>query len=175
MFERKDLRLKDYDYASPGMYFVTICTYGRVERLSKIVGETLRGLPHAIVRYSRFGKVVDFRWRQIEKRFDNVSVGEYVIMPNHVHGIIEIHGRVTRGRPRRVSPTSLFDVLYWFKSITTSDYVHGVQQGSFDRFDKRLWQRSYYDHIIRNNEDLIRIMKYIHENPSKWHDDEYYT
>ena len=174
MFIRKAPRLDTWDYASPGLYFVTIVTQDRIHRFG-YVRAGLRAGPAPHVVLSRAGEVIDFRLRQIELRFKDVSLDEYVIMPNHMHAIVRIHEHANAGPARRPAPTrvALPDVMYWFKSITTNDYRRGVLRGSFAPYNKRLWQRSYHDHIIRDDEDLNRIRQYILDNPAKWDEDEY--
>jgi len=103
-------------------------------------------------------------------------------MPNHFHGIINIVGVTLRDRPlpdntnnklgqsHRIAPT-LGDIVNWFKTMTTNQYTHGVKQNGWHPFYGRLWQRNYYEHIIRNEDELNRFCQYIAENPANWQTD----
>ena len=163
--KRKHPRLKEYDYSQNGCYFVTICTEKRVQILSKIVG---RGLAPAEreydVRLTRYGEIAKQQLFDLEKRFENVVVDYYCIMPNHIHAIIMINETAAASH----RPT-LNDVVCSFKSMATrlinkSDNIVG----------RKVFQSSYYEHIIRNERDLFEIRKYIENNPIKWETDEYY-
>jgi putative transposase len=95
----------------------------------------------------------------IEPEFKNVQLDEFVIMPNHLHGII---GIVAAG------VATIGDIICAFKSQTTNDYIKNVRENNWKPFKKRLWQRNYYEHIIRNETELDKIRDYIKNNPSKW-------
>jgi len=136
-------------------------------------------------------------WNELPNKFPPIQTDEFIVMPNHIHGIIVItvgatlcgrptlRGRPmfptlrdrpnpvqsTNGRPHRGAPT-LGDFVNWFKTMTTNEYIRGVKQGRWARFDVRFWQRNYYDHIIRNDGDLLRCQQYILDNPLKWELDE---
>jgi REP element-mobilizing transposase RayT len=145
------------------------------------------------------GKMVDNKWKDLSNRFSFISHDEYIIMPNHIHGIIEIKNAVgaslvdapntqnmnlmnnspdiiknnyinDKGAGTGPTPTQygLSDVIGACKSITTHEYIIGVRNSNWPKFNKRLWQRNYYEHIIRNKSELSRIRKYIIENPQKW-------
>src|SRR3989338_4418844 len=154
---RKRLRLPDYDYSSEGAYFVTICTQNRQCLFSNITdGE---------IRLNEAGKMNQTRWQQLPQRFDNILLDEFIIMPNHVHGIIKIAEAGTRPAP------TLGAVIGVFKSITTHDYILNVQHHNWPPFPGKLWQRNYYEHIIRNESELNRIRQYILDNPINWDQD----
>lgn len=115
-------------------------------------------------------------------KFPSVRTDEYIIMPNHFHGIVNIVGAVLRGRPtpdnnkasgqsHRVAPT-LGDIVNWFKTMTTNQYIRGIKQNGWPAFVGKLWQRNYYEHIIRNEKELNHIRQYIAENPLNWRTDE---
>ena len=163
--KRKHPRLKEYDYSQNGCYFVTICTEKRVQILSKIVG---RGLAPAEMEYdirlSKYGAIAKQQLFELEERFENVVIDYYCIMPNHIHLIIAIDETAAASH----RPT-LNDIVCSFKSITTRlinkmDNVKG----------RKVFQPSYFEHIIRGEKDLFEIRKYIEENPVKWETDEYY-
>jgi REP-associated tyrosine transposase len=98
-------------------------------------------------------------------------------MPNHVHGIIVLVGagrsaHPERGQPQGIAPAiSLADVVHRFKTITTNRYIHGVKESGWPRFSGRFWQRNYYEHIIRNEEELARVREYVANNPLQWEND----
>ncbi len=164
MFERKSLRLKDWDYSSTGMYYVTVCTQGRKYRLGHVVDER--------VILSDEGKIVFDCWNNIPIHFDYVRIHEFVIMPNHMHGIIEIVDTPKNVGARHASPLlrkPLGTIVGSFKSAVTK-HINETRNSP----GHPVWQRSFHDHIIRNDEDLIRITKYIRENPAKWQYDEYF-
>jgi putative transposase len=175
--QRKFLRLRGYDYSQAGGYYVTIVTQGRVYLFGEIQ-ENEMVLNDA-------GKMVVKWWDELPGKFPSVTVDTYVVMPNHFHGIIFIHETVgaglvptqnfilptSTGMTTRVAPT-LGGIVGAFKSITTHEYVRGVKQSHWPRFIGKLWQRNYYEHIVRNEEDYERIFNYIESNPSNWAEDE---
>lgn len=177
--ERKSTRLSGYDYSKPGMYFVTMVTQGRDFRFWN-VGATPCGCPinsnrlhiRSCGRINDSGHMIQKWWEQIPDKFSNISIDEYIIMPNHFHGIIVINSNDSRGQPHGAAPTVIGDVINWFKTKTTNDYIRCVRLGIYPEFDRRLWQRNYYDHIIRDDEDLNRIKQYIIDNPANWEIDE---
>src|SRR5687767_6019043 len=172
---RRSIRLKDYDYSQKGAYYVTInaqnreCWFGDIVNREMVLNEA--------------GEMIDQQWNALPKMFLNIELDLYQIMPNHFHGIIVIVGATTRvahnlemksiyenGAGTRPAPT-LGDIIGAFKSITTNEYIKGVENKKWPRFDKRLWQRNYYEHVIRDEEDLNRIRNYIQSNPANWDED----
>ena len=168
---RKPLRLKEYDYSTPGYYFVTVCTHEKKCLFGQCVG-AIHESP--VTRLSPYGIVVNEVIQSIPARFRNVLVDKYVIMPNHVHLILKIveSGGLVRAiresplQPKRRSTYS--KVVGYFKATTSKEIHRRFQNGIV------LWQRGSYDHIIRNNEDYQRIWQYIDTNPLKWELDCYY-
>ncbi len=154
--KRKPTRLKNYDYSQNGYYFVTICTHNKQKILCDIVGEGLCALPS--IQLTPIGETVDKSIKYIDQNHQNVFVDKFVIMPNHVHLIIKI-GTGGHGDP----PLQMYDIIGNFKSFTTHEYKN------------TLWQRSFHDHIIRGENDYLKIWNYIDTNPSKWKDDCFYT
>ncbi len=143
--QRKGLRLKNFDYSSNGAYFVTICTYGKEKILCRLLPPEQEGdAPRQIL--SPIGKAVDEMIRRIP------GVDKYVIMPNHIHMIIMSDGA---GLP-------LSRKIQFFKSNLTR------------KLGRPIWQREYYDHVIRDECDYRVKWKYIDDNPVKWTDDDYY-
>ena len=114
-------------------------------------------------------------WNEIPKYYPGIVIDAFQIMPNHIHGIIKIVGAgpcacPNIGQPQGVAPTglSLPDVIHRFKTMTTKRYIDGVKHHGWPRFDGKLWQRNYWEHIIRNDDELNRIRQYIINNPAKW-------
>ena len=153
---RKPTRLKDYDYSNSGCYFVTICTYKREFLFSDIVGQ---GLAPALCRMTPLGTAARQELSDLKNRFENVSVHKYVIMPNHIHMIIEL-SETAGASPR---PT-LSDVICAYKSLT----VRSCRQIGFNG---KIWQSSFYDHIIRGQADYDKICEYMENDPLKWEED----
>jgi REP element-mobilizing transposase RayT len=150
---RKNIRLKNYDYSNAGCYFVTICIQNGHEMLGKVVGATVPGRPH--VELSELGNYVDCAITYYKKK-KKVTIDKYVIMPNHIHLIIVIQPETgDRGR----SP--LHYIIRNLKSYVT-------KKAGFSP-----WQKSFHDHIIRDEAEYRKIWRYIDENPAKWDEDEY--
>lgn len=106
-------------------------------------------------------------WEKLPAKFPTVQLDGFVIMPNHIHGVIEITVRVTlRGYP------NLGDVVDWYETMTTNAYINGVKNNQWGPFKERFWQRNYYEHVIRDGDDLNRVRQYIIDNPIKWDEDE---
>ena len=112
-------------------------------------------------------------------KFPSVETDEYVVMPNHIHGIVVIVGADLRVRPDPRAPmiegthtgVPLPRIVQWFKTMTTNEYIRGVKRYGWAPFQGRLWQRNYYEHVIRNEEDLEDIRQYIVGNPAQWPED----
>ena len=153
MKKRKPLRISEFDYRQNGAYFITLCTKKRVQCLGHVVGADAHIGPHTAL--TEWGKVVETFLLTIP------GLDAYVIMPNHVHMIVRIE---PEGGPMWASaPTqSLSDRIRSFKILVSKKI--GVS----------IWQRSFYDHVIRCEDDYLRIRQYIDGNPSKWAEDEYY-
>ena len=164
---RKSIRLQGYDYSQAGVYFVTIVTQGRTSLFGEIVdGE---------MRLNEAGKMVEKIWLSIPERFPSVELGAYMVMPNHFHGdLIILESGAIKGAGMNPAPTrpTLGQIIGAFKSITTHEYIQGVKKLGWPAFDKRIWQRNYYEHIIRNMEETDRIERYIESNPKRWADDD---
>lgn len=165
--KRKPIRLKKYDYSRNGAYFITICTKNRSHIFGEIVGATLCGRPN------RPDKMVEKWLFELENKFKNIEIDNYIIMPDHIHFILFNHG-VTNTVTGDHLGSPLPEIIDWFKTMTTNEYIRGVRKNLFPPFDKHLWQRSYHDHIIRNQKEYRTISKYIYENPAKWEEDCYF-
>jgi REP element-mobilizing transposase RayT len=135
------------------------------------------------MRLNNAGLMIKKWWQKVGGKFPSVQTDKYVVMPNHFHGIIKIVGAAPRGRPirdninnasgqlHRIVP-ALGDILNWFKTMTTNKYIRRVKQNGWPPFHEKLWQRNYYEHIIRNEKELNHIRQYIAENPVNWRTDE---
>jgi len=110
------------------------------------------------------GKMVEHQWLILPERFDNIRIDQYVVMPNHFHAILQIIA--PKGK-------ALGDILGAFSSIVTVEYIRGVKENNWRPSPKKLFQRNYWEHIIRNEEELLRIRNYIKNNPSKWENDRF--
>ncbi len=154
---RKKIRLKDYDYSQAGHYFITMCVKDRHELLGKVVGATVLGrpCPAPYVELTDIGRVVDAAIKYNDR--DNISIRQFVVMPNHIHMIIAIMALDTGDRGR--SPLQM--ILRNMKAYVT-------KQIGFS-----MWQKSYHDHIIRNEKEYYQIWQYIDENPTRWSEDCY--
>ena len=161
-FHRHSLRLKKYSYSMPGAYFITICTYRKENLLGQIIDGKLE--------LNVLGKMTEREWLKTFQIRKNIQLDEYVIMPNHFHGIIiladckgTMHPAPTYESFGKPIPGSIPTIIRMFKSAVT----RGIKQlGS--PFFYSIWQRNYYEHIIRNENELNCIRKYILENPLRW-------
>ena len=149
---RKPTRLRGFDYAQKRAYFVTVCTQERCEILAEICRGGALLLP--------IGKIVEQEICNLSQKY-GVVIDKYVIMPNHIHMILFLWGEECRN--------TLSDVLCALKSVTTKR-ANQVDECS----GRRIWQRSFHDHIIRDEKDYLKIWQYIDENPSKWEQDCFY-
>ena len=175
---RKSIRLQGYDYSQAGAYYVTIVTYQRDCLFGEIMNEEMF--------LNDFGKIADECWRAIPDHFPNVELGAHVIMPNHAHGIIVIHNDESashavdaqhvgatqsvaptppHNRPKGPKPKSLGAIIGSFKSAV-SYRIHKELNAT------GIWQRNYYEHIIRDEKDLQNKTDYIEANPSLWDEDD---
>ena len=161
--KRKSPRLAQYDYSSPGAYFITICAKDKSHIFGKIsVGQ---GLAPAVMHLSKYGQIAVEQTAELEQRYATVTVDKYVVMPNHIHLLLTFSPPETAG----ASPCpTLSDVICTFKSLTARKCRQAGFEGS-------LFQFSFHDHIIRNDADYRRIWAYIDTNPGKWVEDCYYA
>ena len=220
---RRSIRLQGYDYASEGLYFVTICTQNRECLFGEIKNNEMV--------LNDAGRMVEKWYNKTHEKFPDIICHEMVIMPNHFHCIWEnvgLHGASAVGAHPRVRPpkqnmepststdividdydahvgndkriiiegahtgaplqnptlnesdlgmhigSPLSMVVRWFKTMSTNEYIHGVNELGWTPFDRKLWQRNYYEHIIRDDTSLQNIAYYIDNNPAHWQDDDFY-
>ncbi len=191
--KRRSIRLKGYDYTQKGLYFVTICCQNRKHFYGNI--------ENGIMILNDAGKMIEKWYYELENKFPNIKCQEMVVMPNHFHCIIENVGTVgtdLRICPNSKSITGehvpitgehvpitgehvpitgehvgspLHRMVQWFKTMSTNEYIRGVKTKNWKRFDGKLWQRNYWEHIIRNEKSYHKISDYIKNNPMKWEED----
>ena len=190
---RHSIRLKNYDYSRAGMYFITICVqhkqslFGKIENGKMILNDA--------------GKMIEKWWEKLPAKFSNIKLNTYTIMPNHFHAIVEIienDDKIVGANPcvcpnlRDYQNTHEYDknkiqgrhaglplqklhlILQWFKTMTTNEYIHGTKTFGWKQFYKKLWQRNYFEHIIRNEQSYQFIADYIVNNPANWINDKFY-
>jgi REP element-mobilizing transposase RayT len=190
---RRSIRLKGYDYSQAGLYFVTICCQDKICRFGKI--------ENGKMILNDAGKMVEKWYLELSNKYPDIELGEYVVMPNHFHAIIVNTGD-TVGAHLRVRPDDkyaypddshicpenefarpnqgahagapLHAVVQWFKTMSTNEYIRGVKTLDWQSFNKTLWQRNYYEHIIRNEQSYWNISDYIIHNPANWGEDQFY-
>ena len=217
MRRRRPLRLEGYDYSQTGVYFVTVALQGRSYLFGDVIGQHMH--------LNAAGEMACRVWQALPERFPNICLDAFVVMPNHMHGIIGIdvpvgaplvgaqtpipqhqdraatraaptRRRVAQGdvvgadvgaplvgaRPpfhqdqdraaTRAAPTrggvALGDVVGAYKSLVTVEYIRGVKELGWPPFDRRLWQRRYYEHIVRSEDSLSHVRKYVRDNPARW-------
>jgi putative transposase len=202
---RRSVRLKAYDYSQAGAYFITICAQDRACRFGEVIENE--------VRLNGPGLTIQTVWDEMPAHYPGIETDSFVVMPNHIHGIIVLAAREAgdRGQPRGVAPTAmsprrtvgtgptgmlsqttvgagpracpapggenagqpstvltLSDAVHRFKTMTTKRYTDGVKQLGWPPYRGRLWQRNYFEHVIRDAHDLERIRQYIADNPVRW-------
>ncbi len=165
---RHSIRLKDYDYSRPGAYFVTICTHNR----ECLFGEISKS--HMVL--NKNGEIVNEEWTKSPDIRTEIRLDSFVVMPNHFHGIVYIED--TRANSRSplqqsrvgMGSETLSSMIAGFKSAVTKQ-IKQINTNSLST----VWQRNYYEHIIRDESELDQIREYIANNPLKWQEDKYYT
>jgi REP element-mobilizing transposase RayT len=176
---RRSIRLPKYDYSSSGAYFITICTHQRECLFGEIVDGEMQLNP--------LGQLVHVCWQRLPFHFPNLQLDAFVVMPNHVHGILVLadsrkgeasgRGRVAQYenhcpdasplQPRGTIPGSVGSIVQNFKSVSAQRINRHCQPNTI-----KIWQRNYYEHIVRNEESLQYIRQYIQNNPLSWQDDQ---
>ncbi len=162
--KRKHPRLDHFDYSTAGAYFVTICTQNKRCVLSRIVGRKPGPAEADGTEYTAYGRIAEEQFLSLEDRYPCLSVDRYVIMPNHIHVIMVLEGDTAGAGPR---PT-ITDVVCAYKSLTTRECKKAG-------LTEKLFQTSFYEHVIRSRDDYEETVKYIHENPARWFNDELFA
>ncbi len=157
--KRKPIRLKNFDYSSCCAYFITICVQDKECILSRIVGDGALDVPKNIL--TDYGKIVEKNIIS-GNRIPDINVDNYVVMPNHIHMILRIENN---GTSRAPTPTN--QMIPHFIS-TFKRFCHA-------QIGFKIFQRSYHDHIIRNDKEYFKIWHYIENNPLKWNEDCFFT
>ncbi len=187
-YHRRSIRLKHYDYSQPGAYFITICTHHH----KCIFGEIFDGK----IRLNEYGKTVERCWTAIPENFPGTELDRYVIMPNHIHGIIVINDTIDKNHhpnpppnnvranhelPNNVGAIHELPLQSERRQMTIPKIIGRFKMNSAKEVNQirktmgfPLWQRNYYEHIIRNEREMYKIREYIINNPLKWEFDEYY-
>ena len=155
--KRKPNRLQDYDYSTPGAYFITICTKNRKCLFWESVGASI-ARPQT-PRLSHYGTIVDEAIRKIPDNYPNTSLDQYVVMPNHVHLLLMIKPNLSN--PQEKTP-GISRIIQQLKGAITKQIGHCI------------WQKLFHDHIIRNDREYRKIWEYIQSNPAIWADDCFY-
>ena len=141
--KRKTIRLKEYDYSNEGMYFITICTKSRI----KLFGEIIEANK---IKLTNIGKTVEKSIKFLEQIYHNITIDEYIVMPNHIHMIIIINEK---------------------NDLTISRIINQYKGGITKNIGYSIWQKSFYEHIIRNEKEHLKIKEYIQNNIENWKED----
>jgi putative transposase len=170
---RRSVRHQGHNYAAPGAYFVTVC----VQHRRCLFGEIADGEMHL----NAAGQMVHSSWEQLPERWPCLILDAFVVMPNHFHGILWIEedgfglinsdGKVV-GQDGHADAPTLGEVVGGWKSLTTHRYIQGVRGAGWLPFAGRLWQRSFYDHIVRDEASFWTIQEYVATNPQRWEGDQ---
>lgn len=162
---RRSIRLKNYDYSKNGMYFITICTQNR----AKIFGEVIDGN----MMLNEIGEMVEDEWKNLGT--EEINISKYCLMPNHFHGIIEIksNARVIHELPVQEDDIKSRRKMLIPKLIGKFKMLSAKKINILNDKIGKVWQRNYYEHIIRDEKDYVRISNYIKNNPRKWEKDKF--
>ncbi len=172
---RKSIRLKGYDYSRAGLYFITICVKDR----EWLFGEIVDGK----IILNDAGKISDECWLGIPEHFPNVVLHEHIVMPNHVHGIVELiktdsspidSNESPRNEFQKIIPYSIGSIIRGYK-IGVTKWFRNNTVGVENFQPQSIWQRNYYEHIIRNEISYHKISEYIINNPNNWKDDNFFN
>jgi putative transposase len=175
---RRSIRMRGYDYSQAGLYFITICTKGGGYPLWLPFGKIENG----VMILNDAGRMVEKWFYELENKYPDKRCHAMVVMPNHFHCIIEnvmgTHVGAPLQRPEnqygidnKKYGATIGDAMDWFKTMTTNEYIRGVKQCGWQPFDGKLWQRNYWEHIIRNEMSYMKISDYILSNPANWDND----
>jgi len=163
---RRSIRLKEYDYSTPGAYFITICAHNR----ACLFGDIKDG----VMVLNEYGGIVRFTWDDLPNHIRNIELDKFIVMPNHFHGIINIVSLDANdvGAGSEPAPT--------IKHYALSEMIRQLKTFSAKRINELrrdigvcVWQRNYYEHVIRDENELTRVREYIAGNPLEWDSDEY--
>ena len=187
LLRRRSIRLKGYDYSRNGLYFITICCQDKRSRFGQVI--------HGKMVLNAYGQIAYDEWLKLQERFSNLQLDVFQIMPNHMHGVVALVGATLAVAPNDVvapndavapndvvandynragaSPApTIFDIVGAYKSLVANGCLKIYK--SKNEIMGKLWQRNYYEHIIRNEKSYQNISKYIINNPCKWADDRFH-
>ncbi len=190
---RRSVRLKGYDYAKEGMYFVTICCQDRIHFFGEVKNQEMQ--------LNDFGKIAFEEWEKLPERWPNLALGAYQIMPNHMHGVLlinhpsipddlftAVHSEYLKERGSSLASREIpFSKFQWanrpylgqiigaYKSIVSTTCLKLHKETHPDIWLDKIWQRSFDDRIIRNQEAFDKIADYIIKNPAKWEEDKFFS
>ena len=155
--KRKSPRIPGYDYSTNGAYFITICTHDKKALFGSVGADSISA------------RMIQRTFLETIQKYDNVKAPVYVVMPNHFHAIIQID------RADMESAPTISEIIQNFKRYSTIEYIKMVKNGSLPSFNGHIWQRSFHDHVIRDEAGFLEIWNYIEGNPSKWEEDCFYV
>lgn len=189
---RRSIRLKGYDYTQPGAYFITLCAQDRIHLFGQI--------RHGEMKLNEFGKIVSGEWERTTQMRPNIRTADFVVMPNHIHGILviadddirrgtlqktDVDGGGVMGRgvlqyapTENTNPDDMVNAPFKSPSKTIGAIIRGFKSATTKRINQLrntprlpVWQRNYYEHIIRNDASYHQITEYIRLNPARWEED----
>ena len=176
--KRKPLRLPEYDYSSTGAYFITICTKDRktffsAEYNSFSARTVERNAGKMFVSSSGAdsisARMIERTFLETLQQYEGIDSPIFVVMPNHFHAIITVL------RADMESAPTVSKIVQAFKRYSTLEYIKMVKERIVPPFDKQIWQRSFFDHVIRNRDDYEEVYKYIRDNPASWQSDQLFV
>ena len=159
--KRRSIRLRGYDYSTPGAYFITACTHNRLLLFGRVVDGK--------VEANRIGAVVEDCWSKLPDHYDHVAIDAFILMPNHIHGVITIVGAGLKpALPATIDPKrhGVPEIVRAFKTFSARR-INQMRAST----GAPVWQRGFYDHVIRGEDELDRVRTYIMDNPRRWHED----
>lgn len=174
--KRKSIRLQGYDYSQSGFYFITICTQNHL----CLFGEIDK---NGSMKRNPAGDMIEKWWHELDHKYPPVFLHDHIVMPNHFHGIIQLNHSnelAEHDAYSTIKPTTSLEIpsistmVGWFKTMTVNEYIRNVKSNNWRPFRNRLWQRNYYEHVIRDEDAWLEISEYIRTNPLRWVDDKYY-
>ncbi len=155
---RQSIRLDGHDYSQGGVYFVTQCVHGR----QCLFGDIREGMMHL----NAIGMMVEQEWFNLSTRFPTVHLDTYIVMPNHMHGILIIKQPMVQESITK--HVSFGMIIGAFKSLSTLHYMKEMEQQGWPPFERKLWQRNYYERVLRNDQELFHVRHYIDNNLINW-------
>ena len=177
LHHRKSIRLKDYDYSQPGLYFITICCHHNKYRFGRIINSEMH--------LNEYGLIAAAEWEKLPERYVNTMLDAYQIMPNHVHGIVHVTDETSPLADNQKRESTLAETDSESNALACGEMVGGYKSIVFNAWLEifksqnrqmgKLWQRNFYEHIIRNEKSYNTISNYIINNPASWNTDQFYA